>query len=61
MTHQRSEDEGFSADRALIEALAKGLGLTRWPGDPDTLVELGDMENTRILAHRHGTFTFETT
>ena len=61
MTHQRSEDEGFSADRALIEALAKGLGLTRWPGDLDTLVELGDMENTRILAHRHGTFTFETT
>jgi hypothetical protein len=61
MTHQRSEDEGFSADRALIEALAKGLGLDRWPGDADTLVELGDMENTCILARRHGTFTFETT
>ena len=61
MTHQRSDDEGFSADKALIEALAKGLGLTRWPGDSDTLVELGDMENTRILARRHGTFTFETT
>ena len=61
MTHQRSEDEGFSADRALIEALAKGLRLDHWPGDLDTLVELGDMENTRILAHRHGTFTFETT
>ena len=61
MTHQGSEDEGFSADRALIEALAKGLGLDRWPGDSDTLVELGDMENTRVLARRHGAFSFETT
>lgn len=60
MTDQQSEDEGFSSDRAMIEALAKGLRLDRWPGDPDTLVELGDMEDARILARRHGTFTFET-
>jgi hypothetical protein len=46
---------------ALIEALADGLQLHRWPGDPGTIVELGDMEVTRLLARRPGGYTFETT
>jgi hypothetical protein len=46
---------------ALIGALANSLQLGRWPGDPDTIVELGDMEITSLLARRPGGCTFETT
>jgi hypothetical protein len=41
--------------------LADGLRLDRWPGDADTIVELGDLEVTRLLARRPGGYTFETT
>jgi hypothetical protein len=61
MSDQRAEDEEFSADMLQIQELADGLGLDRWPGDSDTILEIGDLENTRILAMRQGLFTFETT
>jgi hypothetical protein len=60
-SEQRSEDEAFSADMLLIEELIEELGLDRWPGDADTILEVGDLENTRLLAIRHGLFTYETT
>jgi hypothetical protein len=58
---QFNEDEAFSADMLLIEELVEELGLDRWPGDSETILEVGDLENTRILAVRHELFTFETT
>jgi hypothetical protein len=58
---QRSDDEGFSDDMLLIEELVDELGLDRWPSDADTILEIGNLEDTRILAVRHGLFTFETT
>jgi hypothetical protein len=61
MTDQHGGDEEAAADMTLIEELAGGLRLHRWPGDPGTIVELGDMEVTRLLAHRPGGYTFETT
>jgi hypothetical protein len=61
MTDQPGSDEEPAADMALIEALANGLQLHRWPGDPDTIVELGDMEITSLVARRHGGYTYETT
>src|SRR4029453_8038721 len=61
MTDQHGGDEDAAAGLALIEALANGLRLHRWPGDPDTIVELGDMEVTRLLARRPGGHPFETT
>ena len=58
---QASEDEAFAADMLLIEELVDELGLDHWPGDSETILEVGDTEGTRILAIRHGLFTFETT
>jgi hypothetical protein len=58
---QPIEDEAFSADMLLIEELVEELGLDRWPGDSEAILEVGDVENTRVLAVRHGLFTFETT
>jgi hypothetical protein len=58
---QHGQDEAFSADMLLIEELVEELGLDRWPGDSETILEVGDLENTRVLAVRHGLFTFETT
>jgi hypothetical protein len=45
----------------LIEELVDELGLDRWPGDAETILEVGDLEDTRLLAVRHGLFTFEIT
>jgi hypothetical protein len=61
MIDRPSEDDAFAADMLLIEELVDELGLDRWPGDPETILEVGDQENTRILAVRHGLFTFEST
>ena len=61
MPDQRSEDETLSADMLLINELVEGLRLSRWPGDSETILEVGNLEDTRILAVRHGLFTFETT
>jgi hypothetical protein len=61
MTDRQGRDEDAAADMALIESLADGLRLGRWPGDPDTIVELGDLEVTSLLARRRGGYTFETT
>jgi hypothetical protein len=58
---QSNEGEAFSADMLLIEELVEELGLDRWPGDSETILEVGDLEATRVLAARHGLFTFETT
>jgi hypothetical protein len=61
MADQHSEDEAFSTDMRLIEELAAGLRSRRRPGDSDTIVEFGDLENISILAVRNGVFTYETT
>jgi hypothetical protein len=61
MADQHGADEAFSTDMQLIEELAAGLRMSRWPGDSDTIVELGDLEDTSILAVRNGVFTYETT
>ena len=61
MSPQPSEDEAFSTDMLLIEELVEELGLDRWPGDSETILEVGDLEDTRTLAARHGLFTFEIT
>jgi hypothetical protein len=61
MSDQRSEDKTFSADIVLIEKLAEGLRLSRRPGDSETILNVGDSEDTRLLAVRSGRFTFETT
>src|SRR5688572_5245093 len=61
MTDQQNEDDAFAADTLLIEELVDELGLDHWPGDSETILEVGDLEDTRILAIRHGLFTFETT
>jgi hypothetical protein len=50
MSDRPGEDEAFSADMLLIEELAEGLGLSQWPGDAETIVEIGDLENTSLLA-----------
>ena len=60
MTDQQGGDQQAAADMALIGALANGLQLQRWPGDPDTIVELGDLEVTSLLGRRPGGYTFET-
>jgi hypothetical protein len=46
---------------SLIDGLVHDLGLQRRPGDAETILEVGDFETTRVLAERHGLFTFETT
>jgi hypothetical protein len=61
MSDQPSEDEAFLTDMLLIEELVEELGLDRWPGDSETILEVGDLEDTRVLAVRHGLFTFEIT
>jgi hypothetical protein len=61
MSDQQGRDEAFSADMLLIEELVTDLGLSHWPDDADTILEVGDLENTIALAVRHGLFTFETT
>ena len=61
MSDQRSEDKTFSADIVLIEKLAERLRLSRRPGDSETILNVGDSEDTRLLAVRSGLFTFETT
>ena len=61
MSDQRSEDKTFSADMLLINELVEGLRLSRRPGDSETILNVGDSEDTRLLAVRHGLFTFETT
>jgi hypothetical protein len=55
------KDETFSADMLLIEELVDELGLDHWPADSETILEVGNLEDTRVLAIRHGLFTFETT
>jgi len=61
MSDQQNEDETFSADMLLIEKLVEQLRLSRYPGDSETILKIGDSEDTRILAVRHGFFAFETT
>jgi hypothetical protein len=61
MPDHPSEDEAFSTDMLLIEELVEELGLDRWPGDSETILEVGDLEDTRVLAIRHGLITFEIT
>jgi hypothetical protein len=61
MSDQQSKDETFPADMLLIEKLIEHLRLSRYPGDSETILKAGDSEDTRILAVRHGFFTFETT
>jgi hypothetical protein len=41
----------------LIEELAEGLGLSQWPGDAETIVEIGDLENTSLLGVFHDQFS----
>jgi hypothetical protein len=61
MSDQRSEDETFSADMLLINELVEGLRLSRLPGDSEAILNVGDSEDSRLLAVRHDLFTFETT
>jgi hypothetical protein len=61
MSDQRSEDEAFSADMLLINELVAGLRLHPRRGDSETILNVGDSEDTRLLAVRYGLFTFETT
>ena len=61
MSDRPSEDEAFLTDMLLIEELVEEIGLDRWPGDSETILEVGDLEDTRLLAVRHGLFTFEIT
>jgi len=61
MSDQRSEDKTFSADMLLINELVEGLRLSRRPSDSETILNVGDSEDSRLLAVRHGLFTFETT
>ena len=60
MADRQGEDNAYAADMLLIEELVDELGLDRWPGDSETILEVGNLEDTRILAIRHGLFTFET-
>ena len=55
------EDEAFLVDMLLIEELVDELGLEHWPADSETILEVGSIEDTRVLAIRHGLFTCETT
>ena len=50
MTDQQGEDGAFAADMLLIDELVDELGLDRWPGDSETILEVGNLEDTRILA-----------
>jgi hypothetical protein len=61
MADHQPRDDTFPDDMALIERLVRDLRMHRWPGDSETILEVGDMENTSVLAVRHGLFTFETT
>ena len=61
MTDRQGEDDAYAGDMLLIEELVDELGLDRWPGDSETILEVGSLEDTRVLAIRHGLFTYETT
>jgi len=61
VSDQRSEDKTFSADMLRINELVEGLRLSRRPSDSETILNVGDSEDSRLLAVRHGLFTFETT
>jgi hypothetical protein len=54
MSDRPGEDEAFLTDMLLIEELVEELGLDWWPGDSETMLEVGDLEDTRVLAVRHG-------
>jgi hypothetical protein len=55
------EDEAFLVDMLLIEEFVDELGLEHRPADSETILEVGSLEDTRVLAIRHGLFTCETT
>ena len=61
MNDQQGQDDAFAADMLLIDELVDELGLDRWPADSETILEVGNLEDTRVLAIRHGLYTFETT
>jgi hypothetical protein len=54
-------DDQLEADTATIDELTRRLGWQHWPGDPDTVLEVGDFEITRALAYRRGLHTVEST
>jgi hypothetical protein len=47
-------DPELPADRALILELAAAVGWQGWPATGDILLEVGDFEDTRLLAERDG-------
>ena len=53
ISDQQRRDDEFAADMLVIEELVRGLSLNHWPGDAETILEVGDLEVTRILAVRH--------
>jgi hypothetical protein len=61
MSDQRSEAEKVAADMLLINELVERLRLHPRHGDFETILNVGDSEDSRLLAVRHGLFTFETT
>jgi hypothetical protein len=61
MSDQRSEDETVAADMLLINELVERLRLHPRHGDSETILNVGDSEDSRLLAVRYGLFTFETT
>jgi hypothetical protein len=61
MTDRQSDDDAFAVDMLLIEELVDELSLDRWSGDSETILEVGNLEDTRAVAIRHDLFTFETT
>ncbi len=61
MNDQQGQDDAIAADMLLIDELVDELGLDRWPADSETILEVGNLEDTRVLAIRHGLYTFETT
>jgi hypothetical protein len=49
MSDQRNEDVTFSADMLLINELVEGLRLSRRHGDSETILSVGDSEDTWLL------------
>jgi hypothetical protein len=54
-------DDQLEADTAVIDELTTRLGWQHWPGDSSIVLEVGDFEITRALAHRRGLHTVEST